>query len=77
MLSGDGLALYATRVPSAPEVTAETLATMEAGLAASAGLLPALDRLLMLSATPAPPARQLSVPPQLRRRSAAVSKPAK
>ena len=40
MLSGDGLALYATRVPSAPEVTAETLATMEAGLAASAGLLP-------------------------------------
>ncbi len=45
LLDIEGLALYHTRVPSAPEVTSETLARMEAELPAAASLLPAAVRL--------------------------------
>lgn len=41
MIRGDGVALYVSRIDSAAEVSAETLAQMEADLPASAGLLPA------------------------------------
>ena len=40
LLPGTGVALYVTRIPSAPEVTPETLATMEARLTEVAALLP-------------------------------------
>ena len=43
LLPLDGVALYASRVPSAPEVTRETLAQMEAELPATASLLPPLE----------------------------------
>lgn len=39
-LPSDGVALYHTRIPFAPTVTAETLARMEADLATSVALLP-------------------------------------
>ena len=43
LLPLDGVALYASRVPSAPEVSRETLAQMEAELPATASLLPPLE----------------------------------
>ncbi len=38
--AGDAAALYVSRIPSAPDVTPETLGAMEASIAASADLLP-------------------------------------
>lgn len=40
MPKGDGVALYHTRIPSAPTVTPETLRAMEAEMPATAALLP-------------------------------------
>ena len=40
MLPSEGVSLYVTRIPSKPDVTPESLATMEAEIPASVGLLP-------------------------------------
>ena len=43
VMPGNGVALYHARIPSAPTVTAETLARMKADLPGAAGLLPDRD----------------------------------
>lgn len=40
LLPGDGVSFYVSRIPSAPEVTRETLATMEGEMTGAASLLP-------------------------------------